>query len=115
MRSSSMSGSARGESYRCSYVTGGQFAPQFFSFTTREHLDRWNSQVLLVKQTITQVNEQNPGGGGTSISRRHEIYRPWISMVRAFVADWGKAYVPEDIRWALNDVEKACSEEVTSW
>ena len=101
-----------GPTYNVYYMTPG--AEAVFSFPTAEAADLWNGNVLAIKDQICNINEKLEADGRRGRGTLQD-YGPWIIHYQNFISAFGKAAVPGDIRWAINDVEKGLGIKETTW
>ena len=91
------------------YVTGVQEHAARYRFHTVERLQLWNHTVLDIKNHIAWINEENEP------ETRPLLYPAWMEKVERFHGTFGSAWVPLDIKWALNNVEEGEGVPMTVW
>jgi len=95
---------------RIAYMTGQPEDEAVYTFATTAAGEEWNFSVGDLKSVIYHIN--NDGNAGPP---RVPHYRRWLSTVRNFIVYWGVDLVPNDIRRAVNDVEKNLDLPLTVW
>lgn len=68
-------------------------------------MTRWQASVMNIKHSIADLD---PAGGD-------ELFHRWLAQVGNHINEWGKEYVPADVRNAVNDVERNINVPVTNW
>lgn len=104
--------------FSCLYKTfGDQFPDQKFLFLSSEHATLWNVGVRRIKNDADAIAEQHPHPQRLSYSqaRIRSIYRLWMKSVEHFKDTWGANGVPNDIRYAYNDVRRAAGLSPELW
>jgi hypothetical protein len=102
------------------YVTGGGFSEQVFCFKDEQSSFQWRTDVEFLKRLVADIFEDVDRctcGDRTKITAQDkERLRGWIERVNVwFVGRWGKAYVPGDVRHAVNDIEANLKFDISSW
>lgn len=68
-----------------------------------------------IKDEIAAINYSHRDGFITKDEHARKMKEEWCPLVYSFIDTYGKLMVSEDIRWALNDVEKNVALTKTSW
>jgi hypothetical protein len=98
------------------YVTGGGFPEKVFRFKNEQSSLEWMRDVETLKGTIAGIFKDVEERGGEILQSDNERLERWVDRVKTwFVGRWTKAYVPGDVRHALNDVEENLNLSVTQW
>ena len=92
------------------YQTGVRRHRRTCRFPNSTMADEWIEDVVRVKDTIEDIN--NDGNAGEA---RVPHYRNWLNLVDNFIIQWGRVMVPLDVREAVNDVEGQINHPLTRW
>ena len=85
-----------------------------FSFEDARTHAQWWACINAIKGSIARIND-NLAQTGRQGQGNISDYQQWITNVKEFIDIFGYDKVPEDIRKALNDVERGCHVPVTQW
>ena len=96
------------------YVTGVAGDTKKYSFANSGKSMQWHAEVCQIKRHIRNINDNLARVGRCGCGELHD-YEEWIEEVRDFISHWGKAFVPNDIRRALNGVERGVGISVTQF
>lgn len=84
-------------------------------FETEEERDKFASKDRGIKDHIASTNYRLQDGDMTKEEHTRELKDVWCPLVYSFIQTYGKTMVSDDIRWALNDVEKNVGLPETTW
>ena len=87
----------------------GQWAVEL---TYDSHADymRWTAAVRGIKDHIAAISND-----GNDDAARVPLYHEWLNRVQEFITEWGEAFLPPDIKQAVNGVEAGLGIEQTVW
>ena len=84
-------------------------------FATHDERDVYQAGNSRIKDEIAAINYSHRDGCITKEEHAGKMKEEWCPLVYSFIDTYGKLMVSEDIRWALNDVEKNVGLPTTSW
>ena len=88
--------------FKILYATG-QGSGQIFLFPTAQEGMSWSLEVDAIKHSIADTNRRMPQG--------LDMHRDIIF----FKETWGSQYIPNDVRWAVNNIEENTNQALTLW
>ena len=94
--------------YSALYV-GGEYA-MMVSYPNQRVYQQWLAEVRGIKDRNDAIN--NDGQAGAA---RVPKYNAWLVLVKQFIDRWGEAFLPPDIKHAVNSVERGIEIGVTVW
>ena len=102
--------------FKILYATG-QGSGQIFLFPTAQEGMSWSLEVDAIKHSIADTNRRMPQGLDMhrDIIFFKETYQPWLDVVHNFKETWGSQYIPNDVRWAVNNIEENTNQALTLW
>jgi hypothetical protein len=95
------------------HARGNEAVVSFHPNTDHMISHRTASSGVKAKSSALHAAHQN--GVLTDSKYRDEMRNDWLQDVYALIAQFGKMYVFPDIRFALNDVERALGEPLTEF
>ena len=84
------------------------------TFPSRKEMEAWDAEVRGIKKAIADINKSEEEGHITT-STRDQLYKLWVKRVKALAKTHGDNQVPDDIKWAVNNVEENCGWDKTKW
>ena len=93
------------------YTTG--LHQELIKFQDVAEKDKWIQDTTAIKEGSSVAYHTKEKEGETAKAR--VLYKNWIATVRSFKETYGEDRTPQDIKYALNSVEKAVGVDVTKW
>ena len=94
--------------YNVAYLSG-QWAITL-PFTSQQRYHLWDEGVRNIKERIETINNDD-----NTDAARVPLYKAWLVMVESFVRRWTEAFLPPDIKHAVNSVENGIGVQRTVW
>ena len=92
----------------------GNWPPAQYVFEDKAAYETWARDIESIKKDIERINKKIEAEGRAGEGTKAD-YQRWILLVEAAIVRYEKDFIPADIRWALNDVERGLGLTLTTW
>lgn len=80
-----------------------------FNFSSRENALLWLEATRQIRLIAANINEIG------SLKKRNKLWKHWLIRAEEFRICWSDHHVPGDIKWAVQDVQKALNLPLTEY